>query len=257
MQATNFIAHRGWRQHYPENTLIAFQQALAAGALNIELDIQLSADGVPFVFHDANLQRMCGCDGLIWDLSAKELLTLNAAEASRLGKQFATNPMCPLSDIVSLLQTYPAANAYVEIKAESLSQFGAAAVVDAVINTLRPVADRCLLISFELDALLYALHEGWERFAAVFDYWPDWQQSLLAELNPEVIFCDKHCIPASSDLRQLPWPLLVYEVGTLQEAKDWFERGAVAIETFLVGEMLRDFNLSPTASELIAKASAK
>jgi glycerophosphoryl diester phosphodiesterase len=182
---------------------------------------------------------------------------MSAAETCRLGQQFARNPMCPLSDIVLLLQNNPKVNAYIEIKAESLSQFGAAAVVDAVINTLRPVANRCLLISFELDALLYAFHEGWQRFAAVFDQWPDWQHKLLAELKPEVIFCDKHCIPVSSDLRELPWPLLVYEVGTLQEAKDWFERGAVAIETFLVGEMLRDFNLSPTAKELITKTNTK
>ena len=243
MHATNFIAHRGWRQHYPENTLIAFQQALAAGALNIELDVQLSADGVPFVFHDANLDRMCGCKGLIWDFSAEDLLKLNASEAERLGDKFANNPMCLLADIVDLLQAHPEANAYVEIKAESLHQLGTATVVDAVINTLRPIADRCLLISFDLDALMYALHEGWQRFAAVFDQWPDWQQAQLVQLKPEVIFCDKHCVPFDADLRVLPWPLLVYEIGTLQEAKDWFARGTVAVETFLVGEMLRDFNL--------------
>ncbi|WP_373083886.1 glycerophosphodiester phosphodiesterase family protein [Zhongshania sp.] len=244
MQAINFIAHRGWRQHYPENTYIALEQALAAGALNIELDIQLSADAVPFVFHDPNLARMCGTDGLIWDFTAKELLTLHASEAGRLGDKFANNPMCPLADIVDLLNAYPAANAYVEIKAESLCQFGTATVVDAVINILRPIADRCLLISFELDALIYAQHEGWQRFAAVFDYWPDWQLATLAALKPEVVFCDKHCVPIDADLRRLPWPVLVYEIGTLQEAKDWFARGAVAVETFLVGEMLSDFNIT-------------
>ncbi|WP_414729286.1 glycerophosphodiester phosphodiesterase family protein [Zhongshania aliphaticivorans] len=247
MQAINFIAHRGWRQHYPENTLIAFQEALAVGALNIELDIQLSADGVPFVFHDPNLDRMCGCEGLIWDFSAEALLSLNAAETERLGDKFHNNPMCLLADIVDLLRTYPNANAYVEIKAESLNHFGTAKVVDAVIKVLRPVADRCLLISFELDALIYAQQAGWQRFAAVFDYWPDWQLATLAALKPEVIFCDKHCVPPEADLRCLPWPLLVYEVGTLQEAKDWFARGTVAVETFLVGEMLRDFNLADSA----------
>ncbi|MDF1692799.1 MAG: glycerophosphodiester phosphodiesterase family protein [Zhongshania sp.] len=244
MQAENFIAHRGWRQHYPENTLIAFQQAIAAGAVNIELDIQISADGVPFVFHDPNLQRMCGCDGLIWEYRADELLALKASESARLGNKFPDNPMCLLSDIVTLLQAHPKVNAYVEIKEESLSHFDEATVVDAIINVLRPVADRCLLISFELSALIYAQHQGWQRFAAVFDYWPDWQLASLACLNPEVIFCDKHCVPTDADLRALPWPLLVYEVGTLQEAKDWFARGAVAVETFLVGEMLRDFNIT-------------
>ena len=243
MQAENFVAHRGWRQHYPENTLIAFEQAIQAGAVNIELDIQLSADHVPYVFHDANLMRMCQREGLIWDYPAAELDTFFASESYRLGNAFPHNPMCRLSDIVDLLQANPAVNAYVEIKEESLSQFGEQIVVDAVINTLRPVASRCILISFELSALRLALHEGWQRFGAVFDVWPDPQSATLAELQPEVLFCDRNCVPIEVDLRTLPWPILIYEVGSKIEADDWFARGAVAVESFLVGELLREYNL--------------
>lgn len=243
MQVENFIAHRGWRQHYPENTLIAFEQAIQAGAVNIELDIQLSADHIPYVFHDANLMRMCQREGLIWDYPAAELDTFFASESYRLGNAFADNPMCRLSDIVDLLQANPAVNAYVEIKEESLSQFGEQIVVDAVINTLRPVASRCILISFELSALRLALHEGWQRFGAVFDVWPDPQSATLAELQPEVLFCDRNCVPLEADLRTLPWPILIYEVGSKIEAEDWFARGATAVESFLIGELLREYNL--------------
>ena len=41
MQADNFVAHRGWRQRYPENTLLALREAVLAGAVNIELDLSL------------------------------------------------------------------------------------------------------------------------------------------------------------------------------------------------------------------------
>ncbi|MCA9538830.1 MAG: glycerophosphodiester phosphodiesterase [Myxococcales bacterium] len=53
-------AHRG--SHGPgaplENTLAAFEKAVADGAAGIELDVQLSADGVPVVFHDDTLLRL-------------------------------------------------------------------------------------------------------------------------------------------------------------------------------------------------------
>jgi len=243
MQVENFVAHRGWRQHYPENTLIAFEKAIQAGAVNIELDVQLSADHIPYVFHDANLMRMCQREGFIWDYPAAELDTFFATESYRLGNAFPDNPMCRLSDIVALLQTNPAVNAYVEIKEESLTQFGEQIVVDAVINTLRPVASRCILISFELSALRLALHEGWQRFGAVFDVWPDPQSAALVELRPEVLFCDRNCVPIDLHLSTLPWPVLIYEVGSKTEAEDWFSRGAVAVETFLIGELLKDFAL--------------
>jgi glycerophosphoryl diester phosphodiesterase len=51
------IAHRGDSAHAPENTLAAFDLALAGGALHFETDAQLSADGVPVVLHDEALGR--------------------------------------------------------------------------------------------------------------------------------------------------------------------------------------------------------
>jgi glycerophosphoryl diester phosphodiesterase len=52
-------AHRGlWDAATPENSLAAFRAAAAAG-VGVELDVRLSFDGRPVVFHDADLQRMC------------------------------------------------------------------------------------------------------------------------------------------------------------------------------------------------------
>lgn len=49
------IAHRGASRDCPENTLAAFDEALRQGADGIELDLQLSRDGVPVVYHDKTL----------------------------------------------------------------------------------------------------------------------------------------------------------------------------------------------------------
>ena len=55
----HIIAHRGFSSNYPENTLLAFDEAIKAGAWMIETDIRLSADDIPMIFHDSSLKRVC------------------------------------------------------------------------------------------------------------------------------------------------------------------------------------------------------
>lgn len=52
------IAHRGASAACPENTVPAFDAALADRCDAVELDVQLSADGIPVVFHDRTLRRL-------------------------------------------------------------------------------------------------------------------------------------------------------------------------------------------------------
>ena len=54
------IAHRGASATHPENTLAAFDAALAEGCNGLELDLQLSRDGVPVVYHDRTLRKVGG-----------------------------------------------------------------------------------------------------------------------------------------------------------------------------------------------------
>ena len=237
-----FVAHRGWRQRYPENTLLALREAVSAGAVNIELDVQLSADGEAFIFHDPTLSRLCNQEGLIWDYRQTPSPRFPPMNPAALGNSFWYTTQ-PASRVALLLQGHPSVDAYVELKGESLMQFGCAPMLDATFRALTGIEERCVLISFELEALLEAKARGWQRCGAVFDYWPDWQLASLAELAPEVVFIDRHCIPVEADLRQLPFPLVVYEVGSLLEAKDWLARGAAGIETFLIGELLEEAKL--------------
>ena len=74
-----FFAHRGLHDNnhqIPENSLAAFQRAVDAG-YGIELDVQLSADQIPVVFHDATLGRMCGIDRRVNELTFAELRQLS------------------------------------------------------------------------------------------------------------------------------------------------------------------------------------
>ena len=90
-------AHRGFHDgnvSIPENSLASFEAAIAAG-YGIELDVQLSSDKVPMVFHDADLLRVCGVEGKIWDYTCAELQQM---------KLFATDETIPtLEETLALI----------------------------------------------------------------------------------------------------------------------------------------------------------
>jgi glycerophosphoryl diester phosphodiesterase len=73
-----WIAHRGAGKLAPENTLAAFRLGAAHGYTSFECDVKLSADGRPFLLHDATLQRTTNHSGLAGDLPWAELSRLDA-----------------------------------------------------------------------------------------------------------------------------------------------------------------------------------
>lgn len=79
------IAHRGASAEAPENTEAAVRLALKQGARAVECDVQLSRDGVPIVFHDANLRRLCGEAARVDALPARVLTAKRVAVAGRRG----------------------------------------------------------------------------------------------------------------------------------------------------------------------------
>jgi glycerophosphoryl diester phosphodiesterase len=72
------IAHRGASARAPENTLAAFREAVRLGANAIELDVHLSADGVPVVIHDDTVDRTTNGRGTVAAIAARDLRRLDA-----------------------------------------------------------------------------------------------------------------------------------------------------------------------------------
>ena len=79
---TKNFAHRGFSGKFPENTMLAFEKAVETGCDGIELDVQLSKDGVPVVIHDENTGRTTGRNGWVHDLTLDELRKLDAGKGS-------------------------------------------------------------------------------------------------------------------------------------------------------------------------------
>lgn len=67
------VAHRGDPYRFRENTLPSVAAALAAGADAVEVDVQLTRDGVPVLLHDATLKRLWGLDRPVRALTAERL----------------------------------------------------------------------------------------------------------------------------------------------------------------------------------------
>ena len=53
------LAHRGGAEESYENTLESFEYSQSLGCKFIETDVQVSSDGVPYIFHDDDLKRIC------------------------------------------------------------------------------------------------------------------------------------------------------------------------------------------------------
>lgn len=82
------MAHRGWSGKAPENTMTAIRLALAEPAIQgIEVDVQLSRDGVPILMHDFTLERTTNGTGLVKDHTLEELRKLDAG--SWMNERFA------------------------------------------------------------------------------------------------------------------------------------------------------------------------
>jgi len=148
------IAHRGWSAEWPENTLPAFEAALGLPIDAVELDLRLSADGVPIVFHDQTL-AVTGHPGLRpVDLPLSRLRSLAVG---------ACRGVIPLLDEV-LLHCARRCTLLLEIKADpgcgGPDQWRDLAL--ATLDSVRRyrVEDRVCILCYDLDLLAWVCRQG-------------------------------------------------------------------------------------------------
>jgi glycerophosphoryl diester phosphodiesterase len=148
------IAHRGDSAHRPENTLAAFAGALEVGAVLVELDVQLTADGHVVVIHDPTLDRTTGGRGDVRAKTLAEVRAVSAGYPDRFGTAFAGERVPLLSEALALLRDR--ARVLVEIKTESVTEDVDGGIEARVVEEVRRggMADKVALISFDHRAIL-------------------------------------------------------------------------------------------------------
>jgi glycerophosphoryl diester phosphodiesterase len=175
------LAHRTLhdvRARRPENSISGAQAAIAAN-YGLEIDLQLSSDGVPMVFHDDQLQRLTRHVGLVRDYTAGELT------AMRLSHGDESIPM--LADFLTLV------DGVVPLLIEIKDQDGALGpntgeMERAVCEDLKGYAGPVALMSFNPHAVAKCaefapdIPRGLVTDPFLVDEWPDVDTAWLAEL---------------------------------------------------------------------------
>jgi glycerophosphoryl diester phosphodiesterase len=144
------FAHRGGRALGPENTIVAFDAGLAAGADGLELDVHLSSDGEVVVCHDPALDRTTDATGPIAARTAADLARVNATLRYGVDSEHPwTGERAGVPTLREVLHRYIDAAVIIEIKAGTPA--AARGVVDAVCEAR--AIDRVCVGSFSLVAV--------------------------------------------------------------------------------------------------------
>lgn len=142
------FAHRGASHALPENTLAAFQEAVRLGADGIELDVHLSADGVPVVIHNNAVHLTTDGKGLVNALSLAQLKELDAG--SHFGAAFAGERIPTLAEVFEAVGRRLLIN--VELKAQNHAAIELETAVAALVKRMG-MTERLWFSSFRPLAL--------------------------------------------------------------------------------------------------------
>ena len=240
MTTPRLVAHRGYARRFPENTLEALSAALTAGACYIEFDIQMTADLVPVLLHDADLERTAGRPERLQDLTWSQLSSIDVGQRTVFGERFAGVRIPTLRSAVELLVGYPRAEAFVEVKPESIDRSGIESVLEHVLADIAVVRSRCIIVSSEVRFVRRARRLGETRIGLVLRQWSENARRELVDLAPEFVFLNRRRLPSESELWRGPWSWVIYEVVSPVEALNLGTRGVDLVETMAIGEMLAD-----------------
>jgi glycerophosphoryl diester phosphodiesterase len=203
-----WIAHRGAGKLAPENTLAAFRLGAEYGYRMFECDVKLSADGIPFLMHDATLERTSNGQGTGGDLPWQALSLLDAG--SWHSRRFTGEPLPTLQNLARFcLENALGLN--IEIKptpgtealtgdtvAKEAARLWQHAAVPPLLTSFKPDAlEAALLAAPQLPRglLLDTLWEGWLQKAldlgclAVVCNYTLWDAGTVAQVHNAGMRC--------------------------------------------------------------------
>lgn len=157
MRVPLVTSHAACKGHAPENTLAGIRRALALGVDAIEIDVHVTADGVPVLMHDDSVERTTDGTGKMSEMTFDEVRRLDAG-ARQFVPQFQGEKVPSLAEVVALTKSH--ALLQIEIK-----QPGVADQVAQVVRDADAIAD-CETHSF-WPQLVREMRAAEPRMAAV------------------------------------------------------------------------------------------
>ena len=215
-----WIAHRGAGKLAPENTLAAFRLGASLGWRAFECDVKLSADDVPFLLHDATLERTTGAMGVAGERPWAELSRLDAGGWH--GRLHAGEPL-PTLDAVAAFVLRNGLHLNVEIKpTPGVEAHTGRVVATHVARLWAGQAVPPLLSAFRPEALAGAREAAPQlpRALLLDTLWPSWFETA-ASLGCSAVVTQHRLMDAAllARLHGAGWRALVYTVNEPDEAE--------------------------------------
>ena len=249
LSARPIIAHRGASGSAPENTLPAFELAARQGADAFELDVRLTADGVPVVLHDATLERTTDQSGPLAALRVADLKDIDAGARFTLdrGKTFPFRAAdVGISTLAEVLRRFPEMPVLLEIK-----EVAAQEAVRQVLLEEKAV-ERCVLASEHQAALQVFREPPFATAASAAEIGVLYRAVLLRRVPASVPY---RCLSVPVRHRGLPvptrsfvaaarglgCPVHVWTVNEPATARTLWGRGVAGVVTNFPGVMRSTF----------------
>jgi glycerophosphoryl diester phosphodiesterase len=239
------MGHRGFPARYPENTMVSFEAAVAAGARFVELDVTLTRDHQVVVIHDDTVDRTTDGSGRVSEFDLKDLRQLDAG--SWFDQRFAAERIPTLSQVLERL----AGRAYINIEIKSHARADSSLrdrLVQAVVALVKDngAENRVMVSSFDSKVL-----------AKVKQLHPDMTIAYISE-HSDAVESVFHCrelgvFSFHPDLNHLAadlvralqaegvhvFPYNIYRIPEIQKAFDLGVDGLITGDPSLVNQLYR------------------
>ena len=222
MKIPKIIAHRGASHDAPENTLLAFELAYQQQAKMIEFDVQLSADNIPVITHDADISTATG-----------EKLTITNNTVSELKKWSTPNPIPTLKQLLDFAIAHQDLLLNLELKPYPHADYQALVTRVMELIQLYDLKDRCLISSFHYPCLEiisqqtnYSLALLSEKFSNDCLVKANTLKAVSINLNQQYLTEKQATI-----IKENGYQLCCYTVNDIKKAKQLFSWGVDSVFT--------------------------
>ena len=143
------LAHRGYSANYPENTMIAFQEAAKMAIWGVEFDVHLTKDNQLVVIHDESIDRTSTGKGYVKDMTLEELRAFDYG--SWFAPEFAGQTIPTLAETLAIFKSTPF-QINIEIKSDIFEYPGIEALIANEIHAFN-LEDRVIISSFNHESI--------------------------------------------------------------------------------------------------------
>jgi glycerophosphoryl diester phosphodiesterase len=224
------IGHRGACAYAPENTLSSFMQACQRNINWVEFDVMLSADGIPFVFHDETLDRTTSGKG---DVGIHSFAWLHTLDAGAWFNAFFAGECIPtLAQTLTFLKTAGMC-ANIEIKPLPGQDKETVLRTLEVVEKYFPLSSPSILFSsFSIESLRFLREASPDCHIGflMHDWLPDWEK-IAKELRCVAMNVNEEILTAErvQQIKQAGYLLTAYTVNDIERAKTLFSFGVDAV----------------------------